>query len=274
MMNQKGDSHGVELISPVFEVNDESFRQINIMLKAIKGDAPSRHGALVQDFCGFHCHIGVPANEDDLNAQDGFDLATLQHLAYILVMYEDHINTIHPPHRREEWLEDSDAHSEINMTFTDIQSNRDAFLDFNPDDTFTLQPLQEVRAEIFKDDQTIENLASTMSASKATIVNWTYLKRLPNQGARTLEFRQHEGALRGDIVRWWVLFCTGLVKLANHMAHPPAGVVASYPSNEWNEDMSLWDLMELMEFPEEGQEYFRRRTAYYARGASMKVNNE
>jgi len=243
------------------------------VIAAIRGNASSHHGAFISGHCGLHVHVGLPTQP--------FPLPTLQHLAYILIMYETQISAMHPPHRRE----GSDAAN------IDIASNRDNFLldparivkklVFDPvartcsrkNRRVTMQSLAEIRATIFAKDVTLENLVDLMGGSKAHMVNFSYLARKAGDGPATLEFRQHEGCLYGPSVKWWVLFVTGLVRLADHLANindtataggcTNAGMVG-YLFDEWHENMSFVDLFEMMEFPQEGRDYLGGQVAFYA----------
>lgn len=83
-------------------------------------------------------------------------------------------------------------------------------------------------------------------------------------------------------MKWWVLFCVGLVRLAGAMAarygvgasrgqqqQQPGGDDDGYKGEgyrfRWGHDcISVFDLLEMMEIGEEGTEYFRRRAALFA----------
>lgn len=120
-----------------------------------------------------------------------------------------------------------------------------------------------------------------MGDRKGLVVNFRNLGRQGSgSGPRTLEFRQHEGVLRGDMVKHWVLFCMGLVRLANYMAHnlrtadgnrvgrPVTNFeeqCGQYPYNsDENDTMSVWDLFDMIKLPRDTWNYFMRRAAYNA----------
>ncbi|KAI9876784.1 MAG: hypothetical protein M1830_005710 [Pleopsidium flavum] len=264
------DSYGIELVSRVLPISDESFTEINTLLAAINGTPTSHHGAFPSRHCGMHVHVGHPTQR--------FPLPTLQHLAYLLITYETQISAMHPSHRRE----GSEAAN------VDIASNRDNFLldparivkklVFDPvtrtvsrkNRWVTMQSLTEIRAVIFAKDMTLARLVNLMGGSKGHMVNFSYLLRKPGWGPATLEFRQHEGCLYGPSVKWWVLFVTGLVRLADHLAninaiHTTTGAgLVGYAFNEWHENMSFVDLFEMMDFPREGREYLGAQVAFHA----------
>ena len=188
---------------------------------------------------------------------------------------------MHPAHRRE-------GSSAANV---DIASNRDAFLldpakvvkklVFNPltrsatrkNRWVTMMSLDQIRKQIFAPGITLKGVVDLMGNMKTHIVNWSYLLRGPTDGPTTLEFRQHEGCLYGPSVKWWVLFVTGLVRLADHLAgisttdavtgETNAGVVG-YVFHEWHDNMSYVDLFEMMGFPEEGRRWLGGQVAYHA----------
>ena len=115
-------------------------------------------------------------------------------------------------------------------------------------------------------------LANMMGRGKGFIVNWSYLHRLPGEGPRTLEFRQHEGTLDTEEVRWWALFVMGLVSIAQHIGRlSPDGAGDGYRYEEWDEGMNVGDVFDLMRFPPEGREYFERRAAFIATGVMQGV---
>ncbi|EXJ65276.1 hypothetical protein A1O7_01617 [Cladophialophora yegresii CBS 114405] len=87
------DSHGMEMISPVFNLNkkDEAFAELGRYLQALPGQDTS---ILESMWSSAHVHIGF--NFD--NPKD-MPILLLQHLAYILVLHEDLISKCHPKSR-------------------------------------------------------------------------------------------------------------------------------------------------------------------------------
>ncbi|KAK0510992.1 hypothetical protein JMJ35_006544 [Cladonia borealis] len=207
---EEWDTHGIELVSRVLSYQPSSFNEINTHLQSLSGTKDSNHMAFTTEHCGLHVHIGLPTPPDlePGTPPPTFSLATLQHLAYLLVIYEKAISTLHPPHRRE----NSPA------SLIDLQTNLDNFIeeptydlsdwDDDADDNIPTTedeppPLSfsTARAKIFSPHMTLPALASLMCGkSKGHIVNWSYLERTKGL-ARTLEFRQHAGELRGEEVK-------------------------------------------------------------------------
>jgi len=74
------------------------------------------------------------------------------------------------------------------------------------------------RRKIFHPWQSIGGLAELMGGTaEGRIVNWTKLDN-EDGSARTIEFRQHQGTLEIESVKWWVEFCAGLLRLAERNA--------------------------------------------------------
>lgn len=130
---------------------------------------------------------------------------------------------------------------------------------------------------IFHPKMDLEQLITLTGGQKTQIVNFIWLSEHPkDQGKKphTIEFRQHESVLRGEMIEHWVTFCIGLLRLANYMAwkNIPVGVSADefqgnrngegYWVEEWSDTMSVWDLLEQMELEPEVVRYFMRRAAF------------
>lgn len=254
------DNHPIELVTRVLPYGEESFEEIDGYLKSLKGNSHSRHKAFVTDHCGLHVHVGRPPG---LN----FALETLQHLAYMTVVLEPSIGTLHPKYR----------HDNILNPQPDLLSNREIFEDLwdaekrNSSETPT-QPPEEVNwdespepmDDPFNADDaakrifatsSIQSLSNLMSkGSRDRIISWTYVRRTGN-AAKTIEFRQHEGTLDKDDVRYWVIFLIGLLRLAERMGR-------GYGNRRPGDDAmpsDVFGLMEAMRLPQEGIDHFREK---------------
>ena len=105
-IDNKWDSWGVELITRKFRYSEAkgAFQEIGKYLSALKHGSHSlletgspvqqRWGALSSVWAGAHVHIGFDGKEED-----DLDLTLLQHIAYILIMYEGVLTKLHPRHR-------------------------------------------------------------------------------------------------------------------------------------------------------------------------------
>lgn len=289
------DSHSLELVSRVLPPTPDAFAETTQYLSALRGTASSQHGALVTSHCGMHVHIGLPIPTDAVPGAElpTFDLPTIQHLAYIIIMYEAEISTLHHPSRREGSVaSQTDVASNCEGIYDEIAAAKipplddDWIAEFLADPDAQVPPpsqceedtaladeglhLDFVRTRIFSPDMTIHELSRLMCGnSKNHIVNFTYLLRavtLP----RTVEFRQHEACLDPEAVRWWVLFLTGLVRLAHHMA-AKYGVRTGeggwngegYPHVDSSGTATIEELFEMTEFDQEGRKYYERKMAEY-----------
>ncbi|MCJ1388044.1 hypothetical protein MMC18_000888 [Xylographa bjoerkii] len=251
------DAYGIELVSKVLRPVPEDFETIARFCDLLKGEPCHNHGATINDTCGLHVHLKPDGDNDD------FDLNTLQHFAYIITIYETEIEELHPFHRR--------TYAPHGASNYDFKSNTQKLQNYSGE----LDPFREIQ-EIIGSTQDEFDLGRLMGEGKGYIVNFSNLLRDDPavHGPRTIEFRQHEGVLRGEMVEWWVKFCIGLLQLANHAAfqqdndghrivdfHQQCEI---YPFEESNDCLSVWDLFDLMDFPGEGRRYFQRRAAYFA----------
>jgi hypothetical protein len=92
--------------------------------------------------------------------------------------------------------------------------------------------LDEIQDRIFAEDMTVEKLAKLMSetmrgvpvlqgggAHRYKFVNFARLvDPKTNNGARTIEFRQHAGSVDSEVIGRWVIFVTDLVRAAERLA--------------------------------------------------------
>ncbi|KIV77517.1 hypothetical protein PV11_09307 [Exophiala sideris] len=90
---QHWDSAGIELLSPVFRLDEkaEAFRQIQRYMNALDGKQTCMMESV---WASTHVHVGF-----DFEAPEDMPVSLLQHLAYILVMHEDLLSKCHPKSR-------------------------------------------------------------------------------------------------------------------------------------------------------------------------------
>ncbi|KAI9784197.1 MAG: hypothetical protein M1835_003649 [Candelina submexicana] len=251
---EKWDSLGVEVVSRVLDNAENAETEIAAILSALKGDSSSLHGVTLTEHCAVHVHVGQGAS--------GFSLPTLQHLAYLLVVYEREIAKILPVTRREG----------SSSSAAERRSNQDKFF---AEARYEIQwklrngemvqrevqlpyvSLAEVRHRIFEaEGSTLEGLIDLISPVRASVVNFKYLAE--EGRPPTIEFRQHHGCLSAEEIKYWVMFVTGLVRLADHYAQTGW----SCPVTEWNNHTSFWDLLEGMHFPPDGIRHLKAKAAY------------
>jgi hypothetical protein len=245
-------TRGHELISRVLKAPTQlgsfhqftrapSMHEIACYLRAIRGGPDDRWGAFVNESCGFHVHVArVPdaANED---AQ--IPLPVLQHLAYILVQYEDLISSLHPPSRRGLALNKTyvmpyvgsnlmglrrSAHT-CHRQQVDLEKARKKIFAHN----MTIRRLglvmdTEIQPELHADaEKELKNGPSENGKHYKTVLDTGYkfvnFDRMDNpsyslQEDPTLEFRQHKGTLDFEEIAHWVHFVLSLVRAAERMA--------------------------------------------------------
>lgn len=240
------DSHGLELVSRILEPSPAAFEEIATYLTSLRGNAASLHGALATDHCGMHVHVGLPPPNAKLGeVLPSFDLPTIQHLSYLLVMYESEISSLHPASRREGGilsgtdvatnLDEFYADAETRMTYDDddwdLESHGSQDDEAAPslltppptppedcEEPYYGLSFSRAREMIFAPDMTMAKLVRMMcGTTKGHIVNYQYLLR-DEHCARTIEFRQHAGCLNEDDVRNWVEFLMKLVNKAYTMS--------------------------------------------------------
>ena len=137
------------------------------------------------------------------------------------------------------------------------------------DGEHSFQNPTDIACDIFKTGS-IQGLQEVITGGKEQVVSFDNVGL--HAGAKvpqTIEFRQHEGVTDGQMVKWWVMFCIGLVRLAEQRAQESAGsdkepYIQAQRYHDWNDNISVWDLFDMMDFPAEGVQYFERKAAYHA----------
>lgn len=287
------DSHGLELVSRILEPSPAAFAEISSFLSSLRGDGASRHGALITDHCGMHVHIGLPP---PVGAQNGdvlpsFDLSTIQHLSYLLVMYETEFSSLHPASRRQGDMAQIDVASNLDDFYADMESriiydddDWDPELEDDDDAEKSLltppptppsdcpEPyyglsFSRAREMIFAPGMTMTKLVKMMcGTTKGHIVNFQYLLR-DEHCARTIEFRQHAGCLDAADVREWVQLLLKLVKKA-HLMSQTVGADwngEGYPHLEDKRDGGgAAELMEVLEVDQPTRTYWMARVERFS----------
>lgn len=293
------DSHGLELVSRILEPSPAAFAEISSFLSSLRGDAASRHGALITDHCGMHVHIGLPppAGAQNGDVLPSFSLSTIQHLSYLLVMYETEFSSLHPAPRRQGDMSQIDVASNLDDFYADMESRMtyDDDDDWDPelddDDNIAAQSLltppptpppssdcpepelyyglsfSRAREMIFAPGMTMTKLVKMMcGTSRQHIVNFQYLLR-DEHCARTIEFRQHAGCLDADDVREWVQLLVKLVKKAHIMSQTVGADWngEGYPHLEDKRDGGgAAELMEVLEVDQPTRTYWMARVERFS----------
>ncbi|EXJ94789.1 hypothetical protein A1O1_03187 [Capronia coronata CBS 617.96] len=163
-------------------------------------------------------------------------LPVLQHLAYLLVQFEELITALHPIERRctTKTTELSKDNTGVGKTAPVMIGSNLMGLQRSPNicQPLTAEDLQRAATKIFSARMTPKRLAQLMCT---TYMNWPHDKHAPRrykivnferliceQDAQTVpltvEFRQHAGTLDFKEVAHWVHFVLSLVRAAERMA--------------------------------------------------------
>lgn len=287
------DSHGLELVSRILEPSAAAFAEISSYLSSLRGDAASRHGAFITDHCGMHVHIGLPppAGAQDGDVLPSFDLSTIQHLSYLLVMYETEFSSLHPASRREGGVSQMDVASNLDDFYADMESRLsyddddwDPELEDDDAERSLLTPpptppsdcpepyyglsFSRAREMIFAPDMTMAKIVKMMcGTTKCRIVNFQYLLR-DEHCARTIEFRQHAGCLDEDDVRHWVQLLLKLVNKAYIMSQTVGAdwKGEGYPNLEDKKDGGgVPELLDVLGVDQPARDYWMARFERFSR---------
>ena len=280
------DAHPIELVSRILLFSPQSLNEIFDFLARLVGSPLSQHAAFVNEWCGTHVHVGlpVPANPPPGALPPSFTLPTLQHLAYILVMYEKAIMKLFPESRRA-GSENADYELRTNLSefFQEVEDDS-ADDNLSPEEYEAKYPYPEdftfasARDKIFAQDITLQKLVKLMCpGGKNHLVNFQNLLRTDGM-PRTIEFRQMEGNLDGRDATMWASFVVGLVRLAEWNGRE-YGVGRR---EKWWEDRLVWgykgrgyvwterseylevmDLIQMMRW-DGGRDWVRERVAKFA----------
>ncbi|KAI1609993.1 hypothetical protein EDD36DRAFT_61807 [Exophiala viscosa] len=213
---------GHELISPPLTApNSLKFKtfstspgmlEIASYLNIVKGTPSDPWGAMVNESCGLHVHVARsrPKGEKD---SEMIPLPVLQHVALIIVRYEDLMTCLHPVSRRNNVMLGSNL-----MGVRRCPHSCQRLGGIN---------LDTAQKKIFAKNMTPKRLAYLMDTAYN---NWpgrrsndlryknVNFQRLSMNVAKTIEFRQYEGTLDIDHIAHWVHFIVSVVRAAERMA--------------------------------------------------------
>ncbi|MCJ1264982.1 hypothetical protein MMC22_004857 [Lobaria immixta] len=227
---EQWDSHGVELVSRIFPLTPTSFAEITHYLTILRGTAISLHGASPTSLYGMHVHV-VRLGKEQIH------------------------EVVRAPSRRAgsiatdiDIITDLDDFSEA--TLAENIATED---DFNWDNWAATAPPSDAPSEpegVWEEDR----------------ISYGVTRRLifaPGMTVAKLSKLQ-ESSFDVERVRCWILFMTGLVKLAANIQAEKFGAEESYagegyPQAENLGGAALKELWEPMEFEELGQEFFKRQ---------------
>ena len=253
-IDDEWDSYGLELVSPVLRLADAANweRQVREVLAVLNGNwDTSLHTAMVTKDCGLHVHVGRVG---------GWDLKTIQHLVYTCLSFELFTDLMHPPSRhKEDWRAPALVKHLLEFG-PDAQPTEPIHPDILEDLKIYYQGISVFHADVFAEDRTLENIWLELAdRGKQYLVSTYSLSRAPPH-PQTVEFRQHAGTINFEETRWWVLFVTGIVRLAEKCA---ANDTAFPPLDQRRTIPSLDMLLKAMDFPAEGRAFYRDRVNHY-----------
>lgn len=204
------------------------------------GNASDPFGAFTNASCGLHVHVArAPTSE---GKSERLPLPVLQHLAYLLVQFEELITALHPIDRR--CTTETTATTRRRTPGNGNRKTRSAMIGSNlmglqrsPHICQALPAvdLRTAATKIFSAKMTAKRLGQLMCTAyinwprhnhwprRYKFVNFERLIRdqegLPQPLPLTIEFRQHAGTLDFTEIAHWVHFVLSLVRAAERMAH-------------------------------------------------------
>jgi hypothetical protein len=278
-----------ELVSRVLTAPDKltfgtfksssAMQEVEDYLEAIHGTSTDPWGSFVNKSCGFHVHVARSRASPD--SDEMLPLPVLQHLAYLLVQFEELITALHEPERRSRGDGDSlfVASNLMGLRRSEHLCRRIDELD-----------LATAQKKIFSKDMTAHRLAKMMdtefraedregnsfSTGRLTRYKFVNFQRLTQTGeAKTIEFRQHKGTVDFDEISHWVHFILSLVRAAERMVKDSTGLhspmsprehmsfrrqqAAKYTIRCAKLRDEFERLLELLEFDDETRWYWRLR---------------
>lgn len=183
------DWHRIEIKSPVFYMSEAALSDVARVWELMT----TTYKVIVNESMGLHVHVG--------NGISSFDGETLRNLWAILWTTEKWIDTIHPPHRRENKYCPSFHRCSNLIRMVPDQEN-----------------LENIEGDVLewiltRTSPTVEMFLDTLCLHSGAY-NFVNLQSYYHIGSvkRTIEFRQHEGTLDTERVKQWVQVCVGLVK--------------------------------------------------------------
>ncbi|KAK5064432.1 hypothetical protein LTR84_000265 [Exophiala bonariae] len=248
------DSHGIELISPIFTLTkkDEALEQIGKYLKALDS---TQLTILPSVWASTHVHIGF-----DYSSASHISTPLFQHLAYILLLHEDLISKCFPksrsgiiakePKTPTEPItpfdsEDATANDEqrvlsMEAKYTgidNVESNLEHFCDQTGVDlNSTEQQDNTMEDHIFQEQCSIFSLIRLLQKCdphksqefgewdaprfRGYIYNFANLWAFAEGGTNdkpakpTVEFRQHDCTTEPGVIKHWIIFLEALIRVA------------------------------------------------------------
>ncbi|KAK2764521.1 hypothetical protein FQN54_009216 [Arachnomyces sp. PD_36] len=215
------DCVGIRLTSKIFlaptsSMDSSPFDSIARVLNLLRGSKNQGYRA----FTTGQCRIRVRLGFDQRILQQETLSRTLQHLAYLLFLYEKTISSFHPPYSPD------DPRSPPQRTWTSIADSLLSNAGLSGDNYPWPTPAEEslplpqlIQKTIFSSTLDGLSLASLMSDARGkSIVDWSNLKKAlvhsDKPTARFIEFRHHEATLDPIEVEHWIRFVVAIFHAA------------------------------------------------------------
>ncbi|CAD0081624.1 unnamed protein product [Aureobasidium vineae] len=239
------DFVGTEIVTAPRDSPQEACDEAHKISAALRSDGLDYH---IDDECAMHIHVGK---------QDGthFDIKTLQHLAYLVLIYEHEFARMTIPRKRGGDFETRSNRLDFATECPSPETHRAYVCDQEGN-------ISEgsIRKALFEKVDLAEDPHKAfvkLMGDKGHIVNFSYSARdiRNNEPAATVEFRQHQGTLDGDDVLHWSRHCTALVALAQKYADNNA----RYPVTTWEDNIDIEQLWREMKLPESTKQFYRNR---------------
>ncbi|KAI9716949.1 MAG: hypothetical protein M1812_005098 [Candelaria pacifica] len=242
---EEWEVRGVELVSPIFKLSEIDF--VTLLYERIgrvlldhesvfwpHEDRKGPHKAFVNKTCGLHVHLAFENQE--------IPLETLQNLMIIWSIFEDEIEKFQPLDCRAEYGTLPALLSRFPGEAGGKLSRKAVLMCNDPDQLMSYFRPQGAIPE----------------HSKIRLTAFNKPQQGPN--VRTIEFREHAGTLDPAAITSWVLFTSGVLRLAQALTD--ANLILDVAG-----DVGITDLFELIQFPPEEQEHFAKQIVQNARAA-------
>ncbi|KAG9957427.1 hypothetical protein KCU61_g9142, partial [Aureobasidium melanogenum] len=251
------DFIGTEIVTAPRNSPQEACDEANKISSALRSDGLDY---LIDDECAMHIHVG---NQDGTR----FNIKTLQHLAYLVLIYEHEFARMTVPRKRGSDFETRSNRLDFATECPSPEPHHAYLCDQRGVNTegsveviWNYQSLSDIRKALFDDVDSAEDPYKAfvnLMGDKGHIVNFSYsaCDITNSEPAATIEFRQHQGTLNGDDVLHWARHCTALVALAQKYTDNNT----QYPITTWKDNTDIEQLWREMKLPESTKHFYRNR---------------
>lgn len=182
-----GNWYAIELKTPVLSCCHSAFEQIETVVKLLV----SKFKLYTNEKCGLHVHVGDESR--------GFTVPTLKNFCSLIAVFENQLDSLHPPERLEN---------------TYAKSTRKAFQPgtCSSDKLSIIDKLEDRESLIIR-----FHLPDNRGCNKHMAFN--FLNLLESQEGQidplqTIEFRQHRGTLDPKLITNWAKVACNLVRMS------------------------------------------------------------